>query len=199
MRWALEIKKVPHKKVHIDLLKGEEKNPDYLSKNPAGYLPCLIVGKQAPMAESLAIMEWLEENYPAHSLFSGDGFLRARIRQLAETVNAGIQPLQNLDVVRKISSDKEAQAEWTRHWMIRGLKVYEEILATLNRDGKKFSISDQPSLADLCLIPQCYSSLRFNVDLAQFPRCKAIYEHAMATTECMASRPEAFAPAENKG
>ncbi|HEY8279104.1 MAG TPA: maleylacetoacetate isomerase [Bdellovibrionota bacterium] len=194
VRWGLEIKKVPHQKIAVDLLTSQEKNQDYLKRNPAGYVPCLIAGKNPPLGESLAILHWLEENYPKPSFFTGDSFLRARICQLAETVNAGIQPLQNLDVTKKISDDKEKQAEWTRHWIQRGMQVYENILSSIDRKGCKFSVSDQPTLADLCLIPQCYSTLRFGVDLKQFPQCKAIYEHALATPECKASAPEAFQP-----
>ncbi len=194
VRWGLELKKISHEKIAVDLLQSEEKRQEYLKNNPAGYVPCLIVGEQPPFGESLAILEWLEETYPSPSFFVGDSFLRARIRQLAETVNAGTQPLQNLDVTRKLSSEKENQAEWTKFWIARGLGVYENILSTLDRKSGKFSVADQPTLADLCLIPQCYSALRFQVDLGPFPQCKAIYEHALTTAECQASRPEAFQP-----
>lgn len=194
VRWGMEIKKIPHEKIAVDLLTSEEKKAEYLARNPAGYVPCLVQAGQPPLGESLAILEWLEEVHPTPSFFAGDSFLRARIRQLAETVNSGIQPLQNLDVTRKISPDKEKQDEWIRHWIVRGMGVYETILSSLDRKGKKFSVSDSPTMADICLIPQCFASLRFQVDLAQFPQCKAIYEHALTTPECQASRPEAFQP-----
>ena len=194
VRWGLEIKKIPHEKIAVDLLTSQEKQQDYLRRNPSGYVPCLIVGANPPLGESMAILEWLEENHPAPSFFTGDSFLRAKIRQLAETVNSGIQPLQNLDVCRKFSDDNEKQAEWMRHWMLRGLGVYETLLSSAHRNGKKFSVADHPTLADLFLIPQCYASLRFNVNLAEFPQCRAIYEHALTTAECQASHPDRFQP-----
>jgi maleylacetoacetate isomerase len=194
VRWGLELKKVPHKKVPIDLLSGAEKSSEYLEKNPSGYLPCLMLPGKPPLAESLAILEWLEENFPAPSLFAGDSHTRALIRQLAETVNAGTQPLQNLDVIRMVSPDKEKQAEWTRHWIGRGLGIYEEILSRAGDKSTRFSVSNHPTVADICLIPQCYSALRFQVDLGRFPRCKEIYEHALTTPECAASAPERFQP-----
>jgi maleylacetoacetate isomerase len=193
VRWGLELKKIPHEKVAVDLLTAQEKQGDYLARNPAGYVPCLVVGGRS-LGESLANLEWLEENFPQPSFFTGDSFSRARIRQLAETVNAGIQPLQNLDVMRKHSADKDEQAAWMKHWMIRGLGVYEKLLSAAPRQGALFSVADHPTLADLCLIPQCFASLRFGVDLTQFPQCKAIYEHALTTPECAASRPEAWQP-----
>ncbi|MGZ3711749.1 MAG: maleylacetoacetate isomerase [Bdellovibrionota bacterium] len=193
VRWGLELKKIPHKKIAVDLLSSEEKQEVYLEKNPAGYLPCLMVGER-PLAESLSILEWLEENYPVPSFFAGDSFRRATIRQLAETINAGTQPLQNLDVMRRISDDKTIQSEWTRHWILRGLGVYESILRSVDRQGMLFSVSTHPTLADLCLIPQCYSALRFQIDLSAFPICKSIYEYALSTPECAAAHPDAFQP-----
>lgn len=192
VRWGLELKKVPHEKVAVDLLSGAEKAQDYLARNPAGYVPCLVAEGMPPLAESIAILEWLEETFPQPSFFDGDSHRRALIRQLAETVNAGTQPLQNLDVMKKVSEDKEQQAAWVRHWIQRGMSVYEEILRRADRAGKKFSVSDHPTLADLCLVPQCHAAQRFQVDLAQFPQCRAIYEYALSTPECAATRPEVF-------
>lgn len=194
VRYGLEVKKVPHEKVAVDLLQGEEKLAEYTGKNPSGYVPCLLVDGKQPLGESLAILEWLEETFPSPSFFAGDSVMRARIRQLAETVNSGIQPLQNLDVTRHLSPDKQVQAEWTKHWIVRGLRVFEGLLSALDRKGTKFCVADHPTLADLCLIPQCYSSLRFGVDLAQFPQVKAVYEHALTTPEVQASHPDRFAP-----
>lgn len=146
------------------------------------------------MGESLSILEWLEENYPEPSFYSGDSFRRAKIRQLAETINSGTQPLQNLDVIRRLSDDKVVQQEWMRHWTMRGLGVYETILRGTDREGMPFSVSAHPTLADLCLIPQCYSALRFQVDLGAYPICRSIYEYALTTPECMASHPDSFQP-----
>ena len=52
-----------------------------------------------PIAQSMAILAYLEERFPAPPLLPADPWLRARARQLAEMVNAGIQPLQNLAVL----------------------------------------------------------------------------------------------------
>ena len=194
VRWGLELKGVPHEKVAVNLLAGEEKSPEHLARNPSGYVPALVVEGHPPLGESLAILEWLEEVYPSPSFFVGDSFRRALARRLAETFNAGTQPLQNLDVIRKYSEDKGAQAEWMRFWMERGLGVYETLLAGAGRDGCKFSVSDTPTLADLCLIPQVYSAHRVKVDMDLFPRCRDIYNYALTTPACAASRPEAWEP-----
>ena len=193
VRWGLNLKKVPYQAVAVNLLEGKEKEVDYKTKNPAGYVPCLLVGEN-PIGESLAILEWLEENHPTPSFFSKDSFERAKIRQLAETVNSGIQPLHNLDVMRKYSHQESEQAAWAKYWIERGLGVYETVLSSVDRKGKKFSVSNEPSLADICLIPQCYSALRFQVDLAAFPQIKSIYEYALSTEACAKASAEAHKP-----
>lgn len=193
VRWGLEIKGVPVEYVAIDLLKSEEKEISYKKLNPSGYVPCLIVDEKQALGESLAILEWLEESFPKPSLFIGDSFDRARIRQAAESINSGIQPLQNLDVIRKLSDQKEVQEEWMRHWIQRGLTVYENMIVNSGRIGR-FSFGDEPSLADLCLIPQCYSAQRFQVDLSPFKNIKRIYEYALTTEACKKSHPDFHQP-----
>ena len=190
VRWGLNLKKVAYTAVAVNLLKSEEKEAAHLNRNPGTYLPTLEVNGKF-ISESLAILEWLEEVYPKPSFFQGDAFSRAKIRQLAELVNAGIQPLHNLDVLRKVSADKEVQKEWNAHWIERGLSAYEKLIAN---NQTKYSVSSEPTLADLCLIPQCYSALRFEVKLEKFPRCKAIYEHALSTPECAAAHPDKYQP-----
>jgi maleylacetoacetate isomerase len=168
--------------------------PTYKKINPAAYVPCLIT-PAGPIGESLAIIEWLEETFPNNPLLPQDSFLRALSRQLAETINAGTQPLINLDVVRRLSEDKQMQSEWTKHWIRRGLGAFETLLQSTQLDQKtNFCLSELPTLADLCLIPQCYSALRFEVSLDEFVRCKAIYEHALTTPACLASHPDRFKP-----
>jgi len=190
VRWGLEIKRIPHMKIPVNLLDAEEKSSNYLSKNPAGYVPCLMVNGN-PLGESLAILEWLEETYPNPSFFDGNNYKRALIRQLAETINSGIQPLQNLDVLKKISSDKNVQTEWVQFWIKRGLGIYEKIISAYSTN---FSVSDHPTVADLCLVPQCHAAHRFQVDLAPYPRIQKIYDHSIRLEECYSSRPEAFEP-----
>lgn len=198
VRWALELKRIPHKAIAINLLASEEKASDYKEKNPAGYVPCLVTA-EGPLGESLAIIEWLEENFPEPSLFPKGTFLRARARQLAETVNAGIQPLQNLDVTKRLSDNQGVQNEWIQHWATRGLTVFENLLAETRKgaslEAGYFCFGKSPTIADLCLIPQCFSAERFKVPLEPFPLCKNVYDYALQSYECAASHPERYKPA----
>jgi maleylacetoacetate isomerase len=187
VRWALNIKKVPYETIAVDLLKGEQSNENYHKLNPAGFVPALEVDGQV-FAESLGILEWLEETYPLPRLLPEGALDRMRVRQLAYTVAMGIAPIQNLAVQRHFSGDKDQRIAWARHWIARGFKVFEALLA--DSMGAPFSFGDQVSLADLCLIPQVYNANRFGVAMNAYPKIKAINERCLATKACAKARPE---------
>src|SRR4051794_6007250 len=88
VRWALAIKGVKYESAHVNLLKNEQSTPQYRKKNPLGFVPCLEADGVA-MGESLAIMEWIEENYPTPPLLPHDTFQRQKVRQLSLMIVAG--------------------------------------------------------------------------------------------------------------
>lgn len=195
VRWALAHKGIAYESNAIDLLKGSQRDDEYVGKSPLGVVPCLVVDGK-PLTESVAILEWLEETHPTPALYPRDLWARARTRQLVELVNSGIQPLQNLSVNQRISPDREVHSEWARHWITRGLNAIERDLTLIAGEGLSgsFSIGNALTAADLYLIPQLYNARRFNVDLAPYPRMLAIEATALATPSCVASHPDRFQP-----
>lgn len=192
VRWALALKGLPYDAVPINLLNGENDQPTHLKRNPMGYVPVLEVGGKF-LAESVAILEFLEETHPAPPLYPRDPFERAFARQLVELVNSGIQPLHNLNVVERHSDDPGERKRWSQEWIRKGLGAYEALLAGTPR--ARFSLGDRVSAPDLFLIPQCYAAGRNEVNLQEFPRVAAINAAALETPECQASHPDRFAPA----
>jgi maleylpyruvate isomerase len=159
-----------------------------------GYVPVLEVedhGKTHFLGESTAIIEWLEERHPTPALLPRDPYLRAHARMLAEIVNAGIQPLQNLTVTDYLSADKEVTKKWTQHWIRRGLTAFETLVKS--RAGQ-LSVGDELSVADLFLIPQCYAADRNHVSLDDFPTIRRIHENATRLPSAQAAHPDRFKP-----
>ncbi len=195
VRWALHYKDVAFTAVAVDLLKGEQKQAEYVGKNPLGFVPALAVGNHV-LAESVAILEYLEEAYPAPALLPADPLGRARVRQLVQIVAADTQPLQNLSVLRHIGevAGQDAQKEWARRYIRRGLTAYETLLQSPGWPRGMYSHGDELSMADLCLIPQCYNARRQGLDIADWPRIAAIEAAALATAAARSSHPDAVAP-----
>lgn len=169
VRIALNLKGLKYDYVPVNLLEGEQHGAAYRAVSPGGTVPLLEVeesGKRVRIAQSIAIIEYLEERYPTPSLLPEHPYLRARARMLAEQVNAGIQPLQNLQVLRYVEEtlkgDKKA---WAAHWVDRGLRAVQ---ALAEETAGTYLVGEQPTVADAYLLPQLYSARRFGVDLSPF-------------------------------
>lgn len=186
VRWALLLKRVEHEAVAVNLLASEQRAPEHLRRNPLGAVPVLQVGGLL-LAESVAIIEYLEETHPGPALLPADALGRARVRQLVQIINAGTQPLQNLSVLRKASAEPEAQRAWAQHFIRQGLSAYEALCA--GAPGP-YSLGEQLTMADLFLVPQCYNARRQGLDVAEWPRVAAIEAACLATAEARASSPE---------
>src|SRR5262249_11742920 len=65
--------------------------------------------------------EYLEETHPSPPILPRDPYLRARTRMLAQMINSGIQPFQNLETrnrVKELGGDPKA---WSASWIQAGL------------------------------------------------------------------------------
>ena len=76
--------------VTVNFLTGEQKQPEFLAKNPAGTLPVLELDNGTCLLESLPIMEYLEELYPVPSLIGRSPLERARIRGVERNIEINI-------------------------------------------------------------------------------------------------------------
>jgi maleylacetoacetate isomerase len=195
VRWALAIKGIPFTPTDVDILRNEHHEDDHRAKNPLTHVPALFIDGRW-LAESVAILEYLEETRPEPALYPKDPWVRARVRQVVELVHAGIQPLQILVTQRRHSSDVEEQRAWVRFFNERGLAACEALLGTIASeipgDGR-FAVGDRLTAADLFLVPQLATSRSFGVDLTGFPRILAAESAALATEHARGALPESQA------
>ncbi len=171
VRIALHYKGLPFEIVPIDLLAGEQKRAEFLELNPQGIIPTLVDGSIL-ISQSLAAIEYLDEKHPQPALLPKRASERARVRQLALLVACEIHPLQNLGLLRRLEGElgvpgPERQA-WGRRVIEHGLEALE-MLVTKGPRGF-FCHGNEPTLADLCLVPQLFNARRFECDLTRIPR-----------------------------
>lgn len=194
VRIALQLKNLPYESIPIHLIKdgGEQTKPAYRAKNPQGLVPALDTG-DAILTQSLAIIEWLDETYPANPLLPATPDARAQVRALAQTIACDIHPLNNLRVLRYLTHtlkvDEEQKNTWYLHWLQEGFTALETTLATSPLTGK-FCCGDTPGLADCCLIPQVFNARRFNFSLAQMPTVERIVKACEALPAFQAAAPQ---------
>ena len=172
VRIALAHKGLAYENAPVHLLKegGEQHHHDHTARNPMNQVPVLEIvedGRTIHISQSLAILEYLEERFPSPALLPSGRVARATARQLAEMVNSGIQPLQNLSVLRRLKNDLGLdEIAWAHHVIERGLGAIESVLET---SAGRFAVGDAPTFADVCLVPQLYNARRYKVALEPFP------------------------------
>jgi maleylacetoacetate isomerase len=189
LRLALGLKGLSYEYVPVNLLAGEQDSDWYGAINPSHAVPTLVIDGHT-LSESLPIMEYLEETRPSPPLLPADPFRRAKARQIAETVNSGIQPLQNAKVLARIEKGlglgEHGRVAWARHWVSTGLDALEAIVAPV---AGSCCVGDAPTMADVLLVPQLGNARRFQLDVARWPTLDRIDRHLAAHPVFVAALP----------
>ena len=89
----------------------------------------------------------------------------------------------------RLGASSAAVSEWLQHWIARGLSAFEAQLARDPATGR-FCHGDTPTLADVCLVPQCYAARRYGVDPAGYPFIAHIEAACQALPAFQAALPE---------
>ncbi|OPH35587.1 maleylacetoacetate isomerase [Moraxella lacunata] len=177
VRIALHLKGLDFESVPIHLVKGEQGGAEYLVKNPQGLVPALDVGGRI-ITQSLAILDYLENTYPATPLLPHNPLDRANVWAVCQMIACDTHPLNNLKVLKYLQqrlaiSDDDKQA-WYAHWIHENFAPLEKLL---QKTAGNCCFGDTPTLADCVLIPQVYNAKRFGVDLSAYPTITAIDEY----------------------
>ena len=180
VRIALQLKGLQAERRFIHLRKGEQRAPAYLELNPQGLVPLLVVGPER-IAQSLAIIEYLDEKHPSPPFLPVGPEDRAFVRSIALAIACDIHPLNNTRVLAYLSRDlaieEPRRDTWYRHWVQEGFRAIETRL--VERATGRYCLGDTPTLADICLVPQVFNAQRLDVDLAPYPRIRAIHAACM--------------------
>jgi maleylacetoacetate isomerase len=198
LRIALALKGLDWEPHHVSLPRMEHRAAAYMELNPQGLVPALVEDDDAVLAQSLAVMEYLDEQYPEPPLLPKSPVKRAYVRALAQIIGCDIHPLNNTRVLKWLAARwefTEAEVnEWYRHWIAEGLRSFEATLNQHKRFGK-FCFHDQVTLADVCLVPQIFNARRFDCPLEAFPRSVAIADAAAELPAFKAAHPSTQADA----
>ncbi|MFZ6749439.1 maleylacetoacetate isomerase [Undibacterium sp. Ren11W] len=204
VRIALNLKGLAYDSEAVHLVKngGEQLSASFRTLNPEALVPALVdehEGVELALSQSLAIMEYLEEKYPASALLPKNLADRAHVRALALAIACDVHPLSNLRVLKYLTGtlgiSEEQKNTWYQHWCMTGLSALETKIAADPRSGK-FCYGDTPTLADCCLVPQIYNAQRFKCDLSTTPQLMRIHQNCMELQAFILAAPGNQADAE---
>lgn len=193
VRIALAFKELPVecREIHLVQDGGQQHQAFYQAINPQCLVPTL---KEADfeLTQSIAILEYLEEKYPTPALMPADLTTRAKVRQLAQLIACDIHPLNNLRVlqylVNEFGHSEADKMQWYHHWIQQGFQALESWLEKYQSNGQ-FCFGEQPTLADVCLVPQVYNAHRFECDMQTYPLISSINKHCLTLAAFASTAP----------
>lgn len=197
LRIALHLKRLSFESVSIDLhpeFKAHE-TAAYKALNPQMRVPAIEVDGEV-IGQSMAILEWLEETYPAPSILPVAPLDRLKARAFADTIASDVHPLNNPTVQvwlrKEMGQGSEAISRWYAEWIQRGFAALE---ARYGACKGPFLFADYPTVAEITLVPQVYNARRFNVDLSAFPKLVDVDAACMELEAFKKASPGANKPA----
>ncbi len=177
VRIALNLARISYQSIEVNLLDEAHKSREYLALNPQGLVPALEIDGHV-LTQSLAIIGYLSETR-ALTVLPDEPYARARVNAAAMALSIDLHPICNLRVVDYATgADEPARLKWMQHFITPGLAAFEKLIDGF--DGP-YCCGDQPSLADICMMPQLYNADRWG---ATYSACAKVME---AQAACQAN------------
>ena len=197
VRIALHLKAIPFDSIAINLKEGEQRG-DFLTKNPQGFVPALD-HDGVILTQSMAILDYLDHFKPTPALLPASPIDRAHITAMAHLIALDIHPINNLRILKylkgPLGQDNESVNQWYRHWIQEGFGALETQVSKYGGDRACFG--DEPTMVDLCLVPQMWNARRFETDLSAFPKLVKIDSHLQSLPAFQKAAPENQADADS--
>lgn len=190
VRIALNLAGISYRSTEVNLLDGSHKSPEYLDINPQGLVPALEIDGHI-LTQSLAIIGYLSETR-ALKVLPDEPYARARVNAAAMALCIDLHPICNLQVVDYATgADEPARVKWMLHFITPGLAAFEKLIDGF--DGP-YCCGDQPSLADICLMPQLYNADRWGADYGACAKIMEAQAACKANPAFTAAHPDMVSP-----
>ena len=194
LRIALNLAGIDYQSIPVDLVKGEQRSPEHLARNPQGFVPVLEIDGLR-LTQSLAILDYLDQTRDLNLLPKAPAE-RAKAQALAQSIAVDLHPVCNLAVARhatQLSGGREDMpTAWMQHFIRPGLQAFEALLAGFEQ--APYCTGDAPGLADICLMPQIYNADRWAVATEDLPRITALRAACAAHPAFAAAHPDRHRP-----
>ena len=190
LRIALELKGLRYENIPVNLLKAEQRSEAFATRNPFATVPMLEADGR-DRAQSMAIIEWLDDAYPAAPLRPANAEDRYTARELTYAIATELHAPLNLPVLKYLKNEfgksQDEIDEWYRHWLAKTLDPVE---ARLTQIGTGDFLFGAPGIFEVVLLPQIYNARRFGFDFKDKPHMTRIENACLALEPFKRAHPD---------
>ncbi|KAM3254146.1 hypothetical protein ACQJBY_047958 [Aegilops geniculata] len=171
VRIALNLKGIDYEYRAVNLLKGEQSDPEFMKLNPMKFVPALVDG-DAVIGDSYAIALYLEDKYPQRPLLPQD------LKKKALNIQRFIE--------QKVGTGESIP--WVKQQIDRGFTAVENMIKAC---AGKYAMGDEVQLADVFLAPQIFAAVtRYQIDMSNYPTLARLYDQYMTHPAFEAALPD---------
>ncbi|VAI27368.1 unnamed protein product [Triticum turgidum subsp. durum] len=171
VRIALNRAGIDYEYKAVNLLKGEQSDPEFMKLNPMKFVPALVDGDTV-IGDSYAIALYLEDKYPQRPLLPQD------LKKKALNIQRFIE--------QKVGTGESIP--WVQQQIDRGFTAVENMIKGC---AGKFAMGDEVQLADVFLAPQIFAAVtRYQIDMSNYPTPARLHDQYMTHPAFEAALPD---------
>jgi len=170
VRLALARLAIPFRLVEVDILRGESRTPEFLTKNPNGQVPLLEVASNRYLAESNAILWYVAGGTP---LAPEDRVDRADALQWMFFEQHSLEPSIGAAYfwLTLVKGGRDLQRHALEDWLEDGYRALGVMEGHLQRN--RFFAADRFTIADIALYAYAHVAHECDYDMTGFPAVRA--------------------------
>jgi glutathione S-transferase len=160
---------IPHRRVELDIDKGETRTPQFLAKNPNGKIPALELDDGTVIAESNAILCYLADGTP---LLPAERLARAQTLQWLFFEQYSHEPYVATPryILKHLGRDHARAAELPGR-IERGYQALQVMEGHLK--SRAFFAAGRYTVADIALYAYTHVADEAEIELGRFPAVRA--------------------------
>ena len=167
---------VPFERIDINILEGESRTSEFLSKSPNGKIPVLEIESDKYLAESNAILIHLAEGT---EFLPYDRFLRAQVFQWLFFEQYSHEPF--IATSRFWISILKKEKEYQEELKLKQQKGYAALRVMENHlQSRSFFVGERYTIADIALFAYTHVANEGGFDLSEFPLIRTWLERVKA-------------------
>ena len=179
VRLVLAEKNLAFERINVNVLKGDNRTPEFLKLNPRGKVPVLVHATpdgDVVLYESTVINEYLEDVFPEPSLLPPTAAGRARMRLMVHLYDTELSPIAGPLIIESLLKSAETRRpDFIAQQRARTRDVLARVIEMM--DPGAYLVGDY-SLADASYIPVIATLGACGIDLgAEFSKIAAWLEN----------------------